>query len=364
MKITRILLAIISVMICTTASARIDVNALTLGGWESSDTRQCYFFNRDGSALAAGYTAVPLKWKSIPDGSVEVTDGGLNTWYITELKGRVMYRRDGAKCYQQPFAEVDDEITRRKGRIYRDKTWSPPCSPAQLAAQLDAKLWIGDEGDRSIYFRQTDTCYVTDLRRLIVNDKYVWHALDSATISLTQANATLGHEPRILKVKMLPDAFEVSENGVEERYIHNAYYDLEYLNTVLDMVYVAPAGCYNFFVRDSKEIDAFLHSVYPGSEKHPDYAVMLNGGLWQCSGIEYSTGGYRKVSYVNHLSKDDNAQRSFDTMAAILGELWTPAPDQSDENTLTYINDSPGGPATIITLTKTRDGVTLVAHTR
>lgn len=204
MKIIRILFAIISVIICTIASVRIDVNALTRGGWESSGAQQSCFFNRDDSDLAAGGSSAS---STLPDGSVEEAEGGRNN---------------------------------------RDKTWSPPRSPEQLAVQLYAKLWIVDACDKSIYFYQTDTCYVTDLRRQIVNDKYVWHALDSVTISLAQPRATLGHPARILKVKMLPGAFEVTENGTEDRYVHNANYDLEYLNTVLDMVDTAPAGCYNY----------------------------------------------------------------------------------------------------------------------
>lgn len=204
MKIIRILFAIISVIICTIASVRIDVNALTRGGWESSGAQQNCFFNRDDTDLAAGGSAASF---TLPDGSVKEAEGGRNN---------------------------------------RDKTWSPPRSPEQLAAQLYAKLWIVDACDKSIYFYQTDTCYVTDLRRQIVNDKYVWHALDSVTISLAQPRATLGHPARILKVKMLPGAFEATENGTEDRYVHNANYDLEYLNTVLDMVDIAPAGCYNY----------------------------------------------------------------------------------------------------------------------
>lgn len=349
-------------MTCTTASAEINVDVLTHGGWESPDAQQCYFFNDDGSILVSGYTISSMKWESQPDGRLKVTDGGLNTWYISEIKVPVIYRSDGAKFYHKPFAEKEDEIARRKGNKYRDQTWEKPHSPNLLAAQLYDKYWINDKRDKCIIFYKTDTCLVTDLRQLIVNDKYLWQALDSANVRLTEVNAP--HNVSYLNFKMLPDAFVLKDNDAEEQYIRNAYSDLECLSMVMDMVSISPVGCYDFFVRNAKSIDSFMRSTYSGREKTPEYAVFVGGRLWECDGISYPTGAYRKVSYVNHPDKHDTVERSFNAMTAILNQLWEPDLKCSDENNRIYNGDAPGNVALIITLSKTEDSVTLDIHTK
>lgn len=363
MKITRILFAIVISITCATASAEIDVSVLTRGGWEDLSKQRCYFFNGDGTVLVSGYTTLTMKWEVQSDGSLKVTDGGLNTGYISDIKGNIMYWRDGTKSYFCPFAEKEDEIARRKGnRGGRDQTWMEPYSPNLLAAQLHGKAWMNDARDKSIYFGKPDTCFITDLRRQIVNDKYLWQALDSTSVKLTDVSAP--HSSRNIKFKMHPDAFELIDNGAADHYIVNAYYDIECLDRVCDMTCISPVGCYDFFVRNAKSIDSFLHATYPGAEKAPEYAAFIAGRRWECSGISYTKGAYRRVSYVSYPDKNDTVQRSFDTMTAILNELYEPDQSQSNENMRSYIGSASGSVPLIITLAKTSDCVTLDVHTK
>lgn len=327
MKITRILFAIISVMISTAASAQTDVNVLTRGG-SNCGVQWCYFFEDDGS--------------------LKLTDAEGNTEYV-EIKGSTMRMSDGREGFHRPFAEEDSEISLRPGRKYADLTWLAPNSANALADMLYKKSWICDFPGAAMTFYCADTCFVSDFRRLNLNQKFLWQALDAENINLTALSPP--YNEKVYKIKMRPCGFDLIDNVAKRRYILNAYYKMDALGAVLDMCYF-PLGCYSFFNGSEDEVKAYIRQTFSDDGGIDDFSVYIVGFLWTCDGV-IITPDDRRVSYVNKPDKDAVVDKSFEYMALILNNLFTPAEDQQGDNTRIFIDESPGerGPL-IITLAK------------
>lgn len=347
MKITRILLAIISVMISNAVSAETDINVLTRGGWNCG-AQWCYFFKSDGTCNVIGSNTVSMKWTVEDDGSLKLTDDAGNTEYI-EIKGSTMCMRDGREGFHRPFAEEENEISLRQGRKYADLTWLAPHSANTLADMLHEKSWICDFPDAAMTFYSADTCYVSDFKRQNLNEKFLWQALDAENIKLTALSPP--YIEKVVKIKMRPSGFDLIDNGGNARYKLNAYYKMDALGTVLDMCYF-PLGCYSFFNGSEDEVKAYIRQTFSGEEGVDDFSVYIVGYLWTCDSV-IITPDERQVSYVNNPEDDAGVDKTFEYMAIILNNLFTPAEGQQGDNTRIFIDESPGerGPL-LITLSK------------
>lgn len=165
MKITRIFFTIISFMIYSTASAEIDVEVLTRGGWNVG-AEWCCFFKADGTGDVVGSTIVPIiKWTIEDDDNLILADAE-GVMQRLEIKGATIHLSDGREGFHRPFAEEDVEISLRRGRKYADLTWHAPHSANTLSDMLHRKTWICDMPGASITFYNADTCLVSDFKRL------------------------------------------------------------------------------------------------------------------------------------------------------------------------------------------------------
>lgn len=347
MKITRIILAIISVMISATASADIDINVLTHGGWNCG-AQWCYFFKPDGTCNVIGSVNVSKKWTVEDDGSLKLTDAEGNTEYI-EIKGSMMRMRDGREGFHRPFAEEDNEISLRQGRKYADLTWHAPHSANTLADMLHKKGWICDSLDAAMTFYSADTCLVSDFKRQNLNQKFLWQALDAENIKLTALWPP--YTEKVYKIKMRPCGFDLIDNVAKMRYILNAYYKMDALGTVFDLCYY-PLGCYSFFNGSEDEVKAYIRQTFSDDGGIDSFSVFIVGFLWRCDGV-IVTPDDRRASYINNPGDDAAVDKSFEYMSIILNNLFTPAEDQQGDNTRIFIDASPGGGGQlIITLAK------------
>lgn len=347
MKITRILFAIISLMTCALASAKIDVNVLTRGGWNCG-AQWCYFFKADGTCDVIGAITVPMKWTVEDDGSLKLTDAAGNTERI-EIKGSTMRLSDGCEGFHRPFAEQDNEISLRRGRKYADLTWHAPHSVNTLSDMLYKKSWICDLPDAAMTFFSADTCLVSDFKRQNLNQRHLWQALDAENLKLTALTPPYG--TKVVKIKMRPSGYDLTDNEVTGRYRLNAYHKMDAVGTVFDMCYF-PLGCYSFFNGSEDEVKEYIRQTFPESEGVADFSVYIVGQLWTCDGV-IITPDDRRVSYVNYPGDDAATDKSFEYMVIVLNNLFPPADGQQGENTRIFIDESPGGrDPLIITLIK------------
>lgn len=347
MKIVRLLFAFLTFTAYPDASAEIDVNTLTRGGWNCG-SQWCYFFEADGTCDVVGSDTVSMKWTVEPDGSLRLSDDNGNTEYV-EISGSSMRWRDGREGYHRPFAEKSNEISLHRGREYPDITWRSPQSANTLADKLFRKSWICDPPSASITFYSTDTCLVSNFTQLYLNKKYLWQALDAESIRLTSLMPP--HETKVVKVKMRPDAFDLTDDEIPGRYILNSYYKADALGSTLDMCFF-PLGCYGFFSENQEEVKSYFRETFPGPKGVADFSIHIVGFHWTCDGV-IITPDDRRVSYVNYPGDNDAIEKSFQYMTIILNNLFTPANTTMGENTRIFTDESPGRKAPlIITLAK------------
>lgn len=347
MKITRILFTIIFLMIYSTASAEIDVDVLTRGGWNFG-AECCYFFKADGTGNVVGSNIVPIKWTAEVDVSLKLTDAEGITKRL-EIKGATMHLSDGREGFHRPFAEEEIEISLRRGRKYADLTWHAPHSANTLSDMLHKKKWICDMPGASITFYSADTCIVSDFKRQNLNQWYLWQALDAENIKLTALTPPYG--TKVVKIKMRPSGFDLIDNGETGRYRLNAYYIMDAIGATFDMC-CFPLGCYFFFNGREDEVKEYINQTFPDPEGVTDFSVYIVGFLWTCDGV-ILTPDDRRVSYVNYSGDDATVDKSFEYMTIVLNNLFPPADSQQGENTRVFIDESPGGnDPLIITLLK------------
>lgn len=243
----------------------------------------------------------------------------------------------------------DNEISLRQGRKYDDLTWLTPNSANTLAEMLHKKSWICDSLDAAMVFYSADTCLVSDFKRLNLNQKFIWQALDAETIKLRALSPP--YIEKMYKIEMRPCGFDLIDNAAKERYILNAYYKMDALGAVLDMIYF-PLGNHSFFNGSEDEVKAYIRRTFSGDGGIEDFSVFIVGYLWTCDGV-IITADDRRVSYVNKPEDAAGVDKSFEYMAIILNNLFPPAEVQQGDNTRIFIDESPGGIGPlIITLAK------------
>lgn len=354
MKIIRILLAIISFMVCTGASAEIDVDVLTRGGWETQDGDGINFFNADGTATSCGYTIVPFNWYIATDGLLKLTYEDDINEYVTEIKDGVMYWRNGMKSFHRPFAEKSNEESRRVKRNYRDNGWVTPRSANALSEQLYGNSYISESLDKAIYFSSPDTCIISDFVLNDINRKYHWQAIDSANVRLDVPNKS-----RTVKILMHPDAFNIIEGDFTGKFVLNVTNESDALGVTYDMC-LMPLGCSGFFTDSSDDVMAHLRNAFPLSGDNPPYSVFIGGRKWDCNGAKV-TSTERGVSYIYYPTEDDSADLSYVSMSSVLGNMFQEVRSPLGEHTKMYVSPYYGSLDTdaddvVITLIKLAPG--------
>lgn len=354
MRIIKLFILVICGLVCPAAIAAINLDMLTRGGWNAYDGAGCYFFEADGNCVVCGFTTVPMKWSIDADGVLVLSDEDGFNEYVSEIKGNTMYWRDGRKAYHRPFAEKSDEIARRERHQSHDCTWRAPHSTNSLADQLYLNSWVNDSLDMNIYFYSPDTCVVTTLERQDVNAKYLWRPLDSVRVELTGVMPP--HKVKTLRFIMSPDAFTLMDGGSPQHFVLNAFTPIAALSKTNDIC-VTPLGCCGFFSLPVDAVKFYLSESFPGSGDTPDYTVYIGGYRWACNAVRFAPAGPR-ISYINFAGDNDAVERSFKTMSAILGNLFSEIPSTLGEHTKMYRSpvygdDDPDADGLLISLIKT-----------
>lgn len=350
MKFIKLLFAILAFTICSGASAEIDVSLLTRGGWNCGSQR-CYFFEADGTCAVVGSDTVSMKWAVEHDGSLILSDDEGNTEYM-EITGSSARWRDGREGYHRPFAEKNNEIYLRQRREFPDLTWYAPHSANMLADKLYRKNWMSNTKDVFISFLSTDTCVLSDLNRKNLSQKYLWKTIDAESVRLTALQPPYGS--KIVKVKMHPDAFDLTDDGETKHFILHAYYKMDALGATFDMCNF-PLGCYGFFSDSLDVVKSYFDKTFPSPNDVADFSIFIVGYLWTCDGV-IITQNERSVSYVNYPGDNTAIDTSFQYMTTILNNIFSPADIPSEDNIRIFIDQSPGRKAQLqITLLKVHD---------
>lgn len=363
MKLSVILFAIACSLTCVSTSAKIDVDVLTRGGWETEDGAGIDFFNSDGTGVSCGYTVTPMNWSVDADGILKLTyDDDINE-YVTEIKNGVMYWRNGAKSFSRPFAEVDNEISRREKHHFRENGWTAPNSANSLSEKLYGNCYVTNSLDKAIFFCSPDTCSISDFVLNDISRKYVWKAIDSESVRLTEIDAPyknrMNKNSRLLKIKMYPEAFDLVEDSISNHFIINAFHDREASGVTNDLC-LQPLGCSGFFTDGKDEVLSRIHDAFPESGINPYYSVFIGGRGWDCNGVKI-TSAERAVCYIHYPSDEDSADDSFKSMATLLGNKFQEVRSPLGEHTRMYVSPyygslDPDAEDVVITLIKSDPG--------
>lgn len=356
MNKTTLTAILVAIFLPHSLTAAIDTATLTRGGWTTSDDAGCYFFDSDGSGTICGYLITPMTWEIAPGDILSISYGDGFTEYITDVNGSTMFWRDGQKAYHQPFAEKDDEIRRREGRHYRNSSWCKPHSANTLAGNLYPNSWVNQTADIGFDFLSPDTCSITLLNRKNINEKFIWHSIDSSHITLTAIAAP--HVTQTLEITSVsPYGFDAIIGDSLQHFIPYVFST----ENVIQQTYrlcTQPLGLYDFFTLPPQSIQSYLNQAYPESHDAPDCALYIGGYKWRCSGVNLNSR-MPHISYNNTPADNESVQHSFALMGAILSHLFTEGRSSLGEHTRVFYAPLPGsldpqsGPQLQILLIKT-----------